>query len=193
MIAPSIVKEVRRLLTETALSQRKIARLTGVSRGTVGAIASGKRPDYDSLRRTADDDFPEPTGPPRRCSGCGGMVHMPCRVCYTRNAKTNKPKSRIPSWLRELDEPLELDLRGEHRKRYTAIHLRKAADRPKSANPGEPWDSPEAEDEGRELEPTVLWDAFESDDGQPDDEANLADFSLSPTTGSDDELDRNGY
>ena len=46
MLAPSVVEEIRRLLAEDTLSYRKIARLTGVSRGTIGAIASGKRPDY---------------------------------------------------------------------------------------------------------------------------------------------------
>lgn len=46
MIAPTRVAEVRRLLTEGMLSQRKIARLTSVRRGAVGAIASGRRSEH---------------------------------------------------------------------------------------------------------------------------------------------------
>ena len=47
MIAPSIVNEIKRLLAEGKHSQRGIARMIGVSRGTVGAIARGTRPDYE--------------------------------------------------------------------------------------------------------------------------------------------------
>ena len=60
MIAPQIVAEVRRLLAERKHSQRKIARLTGICRGTVGAIASGRRPDYEPDRD--EDEWEEPVG-----------------------------------------------------------------------------------------------------------------------------------
>jgi hypothetical protein len=42
MIALVKVKEVERMLVEGKLSHRKIAKATGVSRATVGAIAAGK-------------------------------------------------------------------------------------------------------------------------------------------------------
>ena len=83
MIAAGVVEEIRNLLRAGELSQRKIARRVGVSRGTVNAISRGKRPDYSTRRRSAD----EPTflaGPPRRCPGCGGMVRMPCLACRIR-------------------------------------------------------------------------------------------------------------
>ena len=83
MIAQAIVDEIRCLLDKGTLSQRTIARRIGVSRGTVNAIAQGKRPDYSGLRRNADD-FSPPAGPPRRCPGCGGMVLMPCLLCHVR-------------------------------------------------------------------------------------------------------------
>ncbi len=86
MLDPSVVEEVRRLLAEGKLSQRKIAKHIGISRATVGAIASGKRPDYKP-RPPSDDDLFRPTGPPRRCPGCGGMVHLPCRLCHVRELK----------------------------------------------------------------------------------------------------------
>jgi hypothetical protein len=84
MISPAKVAEVRRLLVEEGLSQRNVANLTGVSRGTIHAIAAGKRPDYELSRRPFDADFSPPDGPPRRCPECGGMVHMPCRLCRVR-------------------------------------------------------------------------------------------------------------
>ncbi len=42
------VKEAERLLARGGLSHRKIAALVGISRATVGAIAAGRRPDYEA-------------------------------------------------------------------------------------------------------------------------------------------------
>ena len=83
MIAQAVVEEIRHLLDEGAISQRKIARRLGVSRGTVNAIAQGKRPDGMG-RRDEAEDFLAPVGLPRRCPGCGGMVLMPCLLCHVR-------------------------------------------------------------------------------------------------------------
>jgi transcriptional regulator with XRE-family HTH domain len=116
MLAPGLVTEVRRLLSEKKLSQRKIARLVGVSRGTIGAIAAGRRPDYAALRKP-DDDAEKPSGPPERCPGCGGMVYLPCRLCRTRVAiKTYAP----PRW-QDAIEPLGLNLRPDHYARYQQV------------------------------------------------------------------------
>jgi len=84
MIAPAVVDEIRRLLGEGRLSQRKIAREVGVSRGTVHAIARGKRPDRPArpLRRVGE--VIEPTGPVRRCPECGAKVFTPCLACQVR-------------------------------------------------------------------------------------------------------------
>lgn len=84
MIAPSMVDEVRRLLSEGRLSQRAIARRTGISRGTVAAIASGRRPDYEARRRAAGIEYTPPRGKPVRCPGCGALVQMPCLACQLR-------------------------------------------------------------------------------------------------------------
>lgn len=121
MIAASVVEEIRRLLVEGKLSQRKIARLTGISRGTVGAIAAGRRPDYESLRSVADGGFPGPAGPPQRCPGCGGMVYMPCRLCRARAVQADASNPRLPGRCRQLEEPLGLELRDEDRARYEEI------------------------------------------------------------------------
>jgi hypothetical protein len=85
MIAQAVVDEVRRLLLDEVLSQRKIARRLGISRGTVGAIAQGRRSDYS--RSDECIGLLAPPGPPRRCPGCGGLVQMPCLLCHIRAMK----------------------------------------------------------------------------------------------------------
>lgn len=95
MIGVGMVAEIRRLLAEGRLSQRKIAKLTGISRATIGAIANGRRPDYQP--RPANDLFDRPQGPPRRCTGCGGLVYLPCKLCRVRAWKSAEERKRRPS------------------------------------------------------------------------------------------------
>ena len=91
MIAPAKVKEIEDLIAEGRLSQRKIARLTGISRATIGAIAAGRRPDYDERHRLRQLELAEePLGPRQRCPGCGGVVYMPCRLCRVRRIKSQE-------------------------------------------------------------------------------------------------------
>ena len=84
MIASDIVKEIRQMLAKGSLSQRAIAQRMNVSRGTVCAIAQGKRSDYPPRFFRKDIHFISPAGVPVRCSGCGGLVQMPCLACYIR-------------------------------------------------------------------------------------------------------------
>ncbi|MBU4270367.1 MAG: hypothetical protein KKE86_06865 [Planctomycetes bacterium] len=95
MIATMVVDEIRRMLREGRLSQRKIAVRLSVSRGTVNAVARGKRPDYSARRRREDDDFIPPMGIPVRCPGCGGLAQMPCLLCYIQ--KLQKKNCRTAS------------------------------------------------------------------------------------------------
>jgi len=88
MIPPAVVAEVRSLLAEGRLSQRQIARRTGVSRGTVGAIASGRRHRGQPPRDTPPGGYPQ--GKPVRCPGCGALVQMPCLACWLRNRRGGK-------------------------------------------------------------------------------------------------------
>lgn len=99
MIALEKVLEVRRLLDDGALSRRAIARQTGVSRGTVNAIANGERglfgappPDERDARRR-----PGQSGVARRCVGCGAMVYLPCLVCRTRRHIATEPSAGRPA------------------------------------------------------------------------------------------------
>ncbi len=127
MIAPSVANQIKRLLSEGRYSQRKIARMTGVSRGTVGAIATGKRPDYEALARQRQTELEEPTGPPQRCPGCGGFVYMPCRVCRVRKLVAESRIARPPF---RPEESLRLDLSDEHRSRYERLHRRRKKEGP---------------------------------------------------------------
>jgi hypothetical protein len=84
MIATPVIDEIRRMLGQRRFSQRKIARQLGVSRGTVHAVARGKRPDLTPWRGSGDEGFQPPSGLFVRCPGCGGRVQMPCLLCYVR-------------------------------------------------------------------------------------------------------------
>jgi hypothetical protein len=130
MITPQIVTEIRRLLGEDLLSQRKIARLMGVSRSSVAAISSGKRPDYDLLRQSREDEWEEPTGPAVRCPECGNRVYMPCQLCRVRKRIAEKRTPRATGFasvaqprgpLATTLEPLGLNLRPEHFARYEEV------------------------------------------------------------------------
>jgi transcriptional regulator with XRE-family HTH domain len=89
-ITRAIVEDVLRLLGEKKLSQRKIAKRIGISRATVGSIASGKRLPSEDRIPLGNDDFDRPLGPPTRCKGCGGMVYLPCRLCQVRALKAKE-------------------------------------------------------------------------------------------------------
>jgi transcriptional regulator with XRE-family HTH domain len=80
--------EIERLLREGNVSQRRIARQTGVSRATVRSVASGNRPDYEArrLERRANQRE-QPLGPIERCRECGGRVYAPCHLCRVRRIK----------------------------------------------------------------------------------------------------------
>jgi len=125
MIAPSVVDEIRRLLAEDKWSYRKIAKMTGVSRGTVGAIANGRRRDYRPATKTDEEETTQPTGPPRRCPTCGGMVYMPCRLCRVRRHVEKLSRSGNARRPVRHDGPLRLELRGEHQVRYEEIRARR--------------------------------------------------------------------
>jgi len=98
MIASDIVREIRQMLAEGSLSQRAIAERMGVSRGTVCAIAHGKRRDYPPQFFRKDINFTAPAGRPVRCSGCGGLVQMPCLACYIRQWKCRRGIAKKTAW-----------------------------------------------------------------------------------------------
>ena len=108
MIGPTVIEEIQRLLAEGDLSQRKIAKVMKVSRGTVAAVASGKRRPYYPRPDDRDEQL---SGPVRRCPGCGGMATMPCRACRVRELRAESLKR---CHVLDPEEPLRLDLADKH-------------------------------------------------------------------------------
>ncbi len=128
MLAPSVVNEIRRLLVGQELSYRKISRITGVSRGTIGSIAAGTRPDYEAMRPPRSDDPLEPTGPPQRCPGCGGLVYLPCRLCDARkliDARQETKPAKNPRGGGATEEAVGFQLKDEHQRRYEEVRARR--------------------------------------------------------------------
>jgi hypothetical protein len=83
MLSPSLVAEVRRLLAD-GHTRRQIARILGVHRNTVNAIATGARHDRAFAEGTGLSSLPRTTA--RRCPTCGGMVFLPCKLCKLRES-----------------------------------------------------------------------------------------------------------
>ena len=81
MIANATVQKVIALLEEGRWSQRQIAKMTGVSRGSVGAIAQGKRTSLGSESYEEEVSIIPPSGAPTRCPCCGRLVQKPCLAC----------------------------------------------------------------------------------------------------------------
>ncbi|MDY0165893.1 MAG: hypothetical protein RBS80_05070 [Thermoguttaceae bacterium] len=90
MLTPEMVEQIRKLLATGRMSRRGVARRLRVSRGTVDAIARGRRPDYAANRRQLPAGVDSPAGPLERCPGCGGMVRMPCLACRVRALRKHR-------------------------------------------------------------------------------------------------------
>ncbi len=92
MLPPSTIAEVKRLLALGTLSQRQIARRTGVSRIVVHRIAGGKRKDRVPKTEKALDVPWEPNDStkPERCPTCGAKVKLPCLACMIRHYRNNE-------------------------------------------------------------------------------------------------------
>jgi hypothetical protein len=126
MLSLSIVEEIDRLLREGQLSQRRIAAQLGVSRGTVGAIANGRRGIHG--KEASDDERPlEPQGPPERCPRCGFTVYMPCLICQTRDYRTRQ------AMLQAADEKLSDRLPSSEAGRCDSAQQPACADQPASS------------------------------------------------------------
>ena len=122
MISQALADEIRRLLAARTQSMRRIARITGTSRGTVAAIAHGRRRERLARQPDSDSNAEEPQGPIERCPECGALTHAPCRACRVRKwmrARGSGP----PRQPRE--EPLQVELTDEFRQRYEEVRARR--------------------------------------------------------------------
>ena len=123
MIEPHLVEQVEQLLAKGKLSHRKIARFTGVSRGTIGAIATGRRCIQPRPTWPWEEEPMVPDVPPQRCPQCGGMVYMPCRLCRTRKEMAKLPAIRalIRANAFQPFTPIGLNLKPVHQQRYEEV------------------------------------------------------------------------
>jgi hypothetical protein len=159
LIDPKIVAETRRLLTEAKpLSQRQIAIRLKISRGTVAAIASGRRPDYLARQIDREDLGEADNGPKVRCLGCGGLQSLPCRVCRDRKAVEATKTARLlrneqalvqgrrPPDAEQADpDALNLNLPPECQSRYEELHRQKRGAGEDQTADG--WDEPQSNEE----------------------------------------------
>ncbi len=86
MLPLATIKEIHLLLERGELSQRQIADMLGVSRGTVCAVASGRRGLYGTAA-DANEVGLDFEGTAVRCPGCGAHVFMPCLLCRARKVR----------------------------------------------------------------------------------------------------------
>jgi hypothetical protein len=122
MISEAVIDTVRRRLAAGNQSMRKIAHATGVSRSTVANIARGAGRRRPARRARSEDTPGEPTGRLERCAVCGVMTPAPCHACrvrnWIRNVRATRPEQSPGG-------PVEVELTGELRERYEAIHARR--------------------------------------------------------------------
>ncbi len=113
------------MLRAGRLSHREIAKAAGISRTTVGTVATGMVTSAARLRQeeAANRDLPLEAVESFRCPRCGGMsATFPCAKCYVEAVtEGNRPANgngRVA---------VGLDLQPEHARRYREIRRRREA------------------------------------------------------------------
>jgi hypothetical protein len=110
----ALVQEIDRLLKAGELSQRKIAERLGVSRGSVSAIAHGRRGLYG--REPIENGSPlVPSSPPMRCHRCGYRVYLPCNICRVREHRQRLRVLQTPAATRRKKETIVKSVRDSNR------------------------------------------------------------------------------
>jgi len=126
LIDPHREREVADLLGAGTLSGRGIVRQTGISRGTVWAMANGTRPlDLSAAAREARQSTGQGPTAEGRCGHCGRLVMLPCRACQVRKALA-EARRRPGAW--GPDEPLTIALKDEDLARYEMVRSHKIAE-----------------------------------------------------------------
>jgi hypothetical protein len=91
-----IIQEIDRLLRRGDMSQREIAAQVGVSRGTVSALASGRRGLHGKHADDASPASQRSSARPVRCPECGYRVYFPCLICSARAHRLQGPMRILP-------------------------------------------------------------------------------------------------
>lgn len=94
MLPLELVNRISALVREGQLSHREIAVRLHVSRGTVSAIANGRRGIYGK----DENDKYTPLAPSLaavRCPACGNRVHPPCLICLVRQRRQREITAQL--------------------------------------------------------------------------------------------------
>jgi hypothetical protein len=130
VLDPALVDEVRRLWAAGLRNRRAIARRTGVSRCSVGAIVSGRRPEPGLRPRRQPKSIGSPlSGPRARCPQCGVEVVLPCQACRARVQQQQDPDlfRRLTGQPPPPEEDRGLHLTPAEEARYQPIRAEKEA------------------------------------------------------------------
>lgn len=86
MLEKDLIHHAQEMLLDGRLSYRKIAEQLGVSRSSIAKIAAARRKTIVVPKplQISEDSWYQDEGQFTRCPGCGGMVHLPCRLCDVR-------------------------------------------------------------------------------------------------------------
>jgi len=126
MLKRAMVRQVERLLAR-GLSQRRVARVLGISRTTVQTIAQGRHPTQQGKGQSNGAIENEPAdcgleGELGRCPGCGRRVFLPCLACQVESAKTRRLLHDLGREIR-----LGLELKPEDHRRYLWVRAAREA------------------------------------------------------------------
>ena len=95
VIAIEKERQALRLLAAGRLSQRRIAQVVGIARGTVATL---KRIGHERPRgQTNMLLVPRPPGPIEQCPGCGRLIEMPCLACQAEGHREMRPARKSPA------------------------------------------------------------------------------------------------
>jgi len=94
MLPLKLINKVDTLIREGKLSHREIAARLGVSRGTVSAIANGRRGIYGKDEKDKYTPL-APSLPAVRCPTCGNRVHPPCLICLVRDKRQRQITAQL--------------------------------------------------------------------------------------------------
>ena len=121
MIHNDIICEAQRLLRR-GTSYRAVARELGISRGTVGKVALGRRVPVEAGACAEDENPPYHSNtPPVRCPTCGGVVYMPCVACRVKTAVKTRAILPASPDLSGCSSSLTLSLKDDHQARYELV------------------------------------------------------------------------
>ena len=147
MLDVSVIDEVARLIREGRLSQRRIAKKLGISRGIVGAVANGTRSLFGMHANKENAESVEQTTSrlPERCPGCGGRVLLPCVYCRAQAYLQQFANAGLltPAQAAKLEnhEGAYYLLRDKAKKKKRRISRRNSRRRKREALEGSPGDS----------------------------------------------------